>query len=155
MKESYGETVNDSRLIKEAGKSTIWNSIFDDTRKSSELQIDPLIEELKGYEVVNMRNGNLERLKSAKFSDLINIIYQIRCNLFHGRKDPNDFQDSKDYKLIRLAHLILAPVVFKYLESEGLVYFEPTEEYLDSESDGLSMPTTNACDFEEGFEFGF
>jgi hypothetical protein len=70
---------------------------------------------LKDYTVVDMREpGNESKKKKYddSFESLIRTIYQIRCNLFHGRKDIEE--NKKDFGLVCLAYDILLPL-FKNL----------------------------------------
>lgn len=43
-------------------------------------------------------------LPSLRLAHLIAVVYQIRCNLFHGQKNPADF---RRHKLIRSGDRIL------------------------------------------------
>ena len=60
-------------------------------------------------------NDEKNKKYDGTFESLIRTIYQIRCNLFHGRKDIND--DEKDIKLVYLAYDILLPLFKKYLSN--------------------------------------
>lgn len=66
---------------------------------------------LSQYKVLNMRPGHRGQSKSISninsFDELLDVIYQIRCNLFHGQKseiDPNDRE------LVDLAFHILSKI---------------------------------------------
>jgi len=62
-------------------------------------------------------DGNRIRRYDGIFESLIEVIYQIRCNLFHGRKDTRE--DEKDFKLICLSYNILLPLFKEYLGRYG------------------------------------
>lgn len=77
---------------------------------------------LAGYTVINMKEPNNDDKKEkydGSFESLIRTIYQIRCNLFHGRKDIDD--DKKDIELVYLAYDILLPLFKKYLQNNYLI----------------------------------
>jgi hypothetical protein len=45
---------------------------------------------------------------AGTLSEVMDYIYQVRCNLFHGRKDP---QDEWDVAYVRACNAILKPLV--------------------------------------------
>lgn len=51
------------------------------------------------------------------FKSFIDVIYQIRCNLFHGRKDISE--DKRDIYLVGLALNLLLPFFKKILEKQN------------------------------------
>jgi hypothetical protein len=73
---------------------------------------------LSQYKVLDMRPGHQGQSKSVNsidnFDELLDVIYQIRCNLFHGQKSETD---SNDWELVDLAFHILSkifkPVAFR------------------------------------------
>jgi hypothetical protein len=75
--------------------------------------------------IKNMKTGKLLDMQN---STLIEIIYNIRCNLFHGRKDPTDTQ-NRDFQLIRLAFFLLAPLVIEYARQNELIETCVNSEY--------------------------
>jgi len=76
------------------------------------------IKRLAQYTVLDMRPGHEGKSKSISdlnsLDELLNIIYQIRCNLFHGQKSRID---PHDRELVELAFYILSkmfkPIVDK------------------------------------------
>jgi hypothetical protein len=57
--------------------------------------------------VYDMRPGRHKSVEIENINDLgqvVNYIYQIRCNLFHGSKNPND---PRDQSLVELSSMIL------------------------------------------------
>ncbi len=52
-------------------------------------------------------------------SDTLNLIYQVRCNLFHGRKSP---QSVRDASLIKSGHRIVCRLVDAVLESSEAIW---------------------------------
>ncbi len=80
---------------------------------------------LADYEVIDMRFperpgrklGNVDSL-----FELMQIIYQIRCNLFHGKKSMDD---PHDLELVQLAYRILSRIYRPFVENEA-GYLFPT-----------------------------
>ena len=54
--------------------------------------------------------GNIENL-----GEVLEVIYQIRCNLFHGAKD---LEDERDHDLVKLAYDILTELFKKIVEEQ-------------------------------------
>lgn len=50
----------------------------------------------------------------AKLDDLIKVLYQVRCNVFHGEKVP---YDPNDDKIVKAAHPVLFFIVEKLAET--------------------------------------
>ncbi|MEM0148045.1 MAG: hypothetical protein QXN16_01575 [Candidatus Micrarchaeaceae archaeon] len=61
---------------------------------------------------VSIVNNNLE--------DVIKVIYQVRCNLFHGRKNPNDI-NNRDFRLINASYKLLLELMLQYLINQYFV----------------------------------
>lgn len=78
------------------------------------------IKKLAQYTVLDMRPGHQGESKSISdlnsLDELLDVIYQIRCNLFHGQKSRID---PHDRELVELAFYILSkmfePIVDKPL----------------------------------------
>lgn len=51
----------------------------------------------------------------TRFQSLIQIIYTVRCNLFHGSKNP---ADERDYKLVHASAKIMEYLVGKLVKTE-------------------------------------
>lgn len=60
-----------------------------------------------------IHNTRKDKKYKGTYESLIDTIYQIRCNLFHGRKGTQE--TTEDYELICLAHNILLPMFKEYL----------------------------------------
>lgn len=119
MKGKFGEDKRDCDLINKVKSLKDFKDAFEDLKREDCCFKDNL-NELKRYSIVNMRyinNTNRERRYNGTFESLIEAIYQIRCNLFHGRKDIEE--DKKDFKLVCLAYDILLPLFQKYIEKYG------------------------------------
>ena len=77
------------------------------------------LHELKN--LLPIRNMKTNALVNYPDISLIKIIYNIRCNLFHGRKDPCDYEETRDFKLIKLAFFLLAPIVIEYARQHNMI----------------------------------
>jgi len=66
---------------------------------------------LSQYRVLDMRPGHQGQSKSISninsFDELLDVIYQVRCNLFHGQKSAID---ANDRELVDLAFHILSKI---------------------------------------------
>jgi len=51
------------------------------------------------------RRSNIEIRDNQDFQNIVEALYRIRCNLFHGRKDADD---ERDQKLVRACANILS-----------------------------------------------
>ncbi len=113
MKAKFGEPVKDATLIKHLKGFKDMREVFIDLQKKSETFINNL-EELGRYTVLDMRyiDDVSKNIKfDGTFDSLIDVIYRVRCNLFHGRKSD----EGKDLQLISLSYNILLPLFKKYL----------------------------------------
>ena len=110
LKKEYGENTIDREMIKRAKGNKTLKAIF---RKLAASDRDFIINltQLMGYTVIDMRNpSNEQREKrcTGNYESFLDTIYQIRCNLFHGRKS---FEENKsDQKLVTLALKLLRPL---------------------------------------------
>ena len=89
IRKKYGETLGDRTLINKAKEDRHWKSIFKKVWKNPGFK--QLFLELATYSIENMKDQHPRRIKEIdnySFEDLIEVVYQIRCNLFHGRKKP-------------------------------------------------------------------
>jgi hypothetical protein len=62
---------------------------------------------LAGYCPIHSDRPNKPDARMSSADDLdgmLDAIYYVRCNLFHGGKSP---EDSRDYKLVKICSLIL------------------------------------------------
>jgi len=122
LRKHYGERISDRTMIQRAkndfenaGGTLPWKEYYDlmcdhEYRKNlEELKSLMPIKNMKNNESIDMSNKSL-----------IEIIYAIRCNLFHGRKDPTD-TETKDFRLVKFAFLLLAPLVIEYARQNDLI----------------------------------
>lgn len=130
IRKTYGENLKDSDLIDKVAESYEWRKALEEVMDEHlEIEIKSLSELLPiknmktGKPLINKRtkrpfdkNDNL-----TEFSNLIRIIYAVRCNLFHGRKYSFDYEGSKDFKLIKLCYLIFTPIMEFYLSDNKLL----------------------------------
>jgi len=119
MKCDFGEAENDGSLINHVKESAKFQQVFENIKNQSEFA--ELLRQLRMFTVMNMRYPNdSNRLKryDGSFASLIDVLYQVRCNLFHGRKDITD--DQRDYELVQLSYKILLPLFKAYLSVHPL-----------------------------------
>ena len=119
MKGKFGEERHDRYLITKVKNFEDIKRVFEDL-KSNNTHFAENLAKLGEYSVADMRAINVtERTKryDSTYESLIEVIYQIRCNLFHGRKDTRD--NEKDFELICLAYNILLPLFKEYLGRYG------------------------------------
>lgn len=115
MKWKFGEAELDKTLIKRLKKEENVIRIFEDMRNNNP-DFAQLLQQLGTYTVADMRYlDNSDKMKryDGTFESLIKVIYQVRCNLFHGRKDID--KNKKDIELVSLAYRILLPLFKSYL----------------------------------------
>ena len=115
MRGKFGEALNDRKQIESVKVMQDFRKIFNQLREEN-LAFKECLEKLEGLSVVNMQfKQNQEDVYryDGTFESLIELIYQVRCNLFHGRKDIDE--DKKDFELVRLSYRILLPLFRKYL----------------------------------------
>ena len=97
-------------MIDEIKNNRLLTTAFDKLKTSDhEFQRD--LGRLAIYQVLDMRPGHENESRSIKdtkdFGQLLDVIYLIRCNLFHGRKSEID---PHDRELVELAFRILSGV---------------------------------------------
>ncbi|MFC1899552.1 hypothetical protein ACFLXP_04395 [Chloroflexota bacterium] len=117
MRGRFGEDKADRFQIDSVKGMRDFRDVFDKLRMEDPNFIRQL-DELERFLVVDMRfrNGREEIFRyEGTFESLIELIYQVRCNLFHGRK--NIEEDRKDFKLVRLSYRILSPLFKTYLST--------------------------------------
>lgn len=115
MRGKFGEDLRDKSQIESVKKMSDFNQVFE-SLKQENLDFRECLDELKKIPVVNMQfKNNREKVYryDGTFESLIELIYQVRCNLFHGRKDIED--DRKDIEMVGLAYRILLPLFKRYL----------------------------------------
>ena len=114
MKGKFGEAVKDLTLVKRVKKSGEVQQIFENMKNDK--KFTELLQQLSTYTVIDMRYPNdNSRLKKydGNLDSLMGVLYRVRCNLFHGRKDVEE--DQKDFELVRLSYQILLPLLRKLL----------------------------------------
>lgn len=112
MRGKFGEYERDSTLIDKLKKYAEIKTVFNDLRRKDQYFSNNL-QELSKYSVADMRGRKPDKKYDGTFGSLIEVIYQVRCNLFHGRKDIDE--DRKDFELVTLSYRILLPLFKEYL----------------------------------------
>jgi len=117
LKMTYGEDVQDKTLIDKVSKNKELQIIFEELLKSNHQEFLENISELETFSIIDMRYPNdadkAIKMENRDFENFIKVVYRIRCNLFHGRKDATD-KEGIDYRLICLAYNSLLPLFYQY-----------------------------------------
>jgi len=105
MKSKFGEPVKDTTLISRLKDFHQIKSVFK-TLYEQDTNFNSSFRKLKRYTVLDMRypdDNNRNKEFDRTFESLIDVIYRVRCNLFHGRKgDENELKgiSSDEYTII-------------------------------------------------------
>lgn len=121
MKWKFGEQKTDRKLIERTKRLTEFKDIYNELKKHDP-DFSANLGGLGNYSVADMRNlGDRDTLLThdGTFDSLIEILYRVRCNLFHGRKEINE--DRKDFELVSLSLKILLPLFKAYLSKARLI----------------------------------
>ncbi len=116
MKGKFGEAVKDLTLVNRVKESEEVQQKFE-IMKNDE-RFDSLLQKLSEYTIPDMRypnDGNRLKKYDGNLASLMDVLYQVRCNLFHGRKDMEG--DRKDFELVGLSYQILLPFLRECLRS--------------------------------------
>lgn len=117
MRGKFGEDIGDRNQIESVKRIQGFSRLFDNL-KMQDADFRRNLDELERFTVVDMRfrDGCEKTVRyDGTFESLIEVIYQIRCNLFHGRKDIAE--DKKDIELVGLAYRILLPLFKTHMSS--------------------------------------
>ncbi len=115
MKNKFGEQTTDYDLIENVISHGPIERIFQELKEGNDgFKVD--LRKIQKLTVEDMRYIGSENERNMyeyddTFRSLMKLIYQVRCNLFHGRKGTRD----KDLKLIRLSYQIILPIFEEYL----------------------------------------
>ena len=127
MKGKFGERKRDTMLLNELKQLPEFNNSFNHLRKANP-DFRKNLKKLANYSVGNMQRPENGELKyDGKLDSLIEILYRVRCNLFHGRKEING--NAKDKELVSLSLKILLPLFKTYLSMN-----KPKEKTLNAKS---------------------
>jgi len=115
MKNKFGEQMTDKNLLENVIKHVPIQQVFQELKEEN-TEFKKNLSEIQELPVEDMRFiGSDDKIHvfhyDETFESLMKVIYQVRCNLFHGRKEIY----NKDLKLIRLSYQILLPMFDKYL----------------------------------------
>lgn len=116
MRGRYGEATSDRDQIESVKRMDDFKRVFTQLREDS-TSFRGCLDKLKRVSVINMqfRSGREEvHTYDGSFESLIEVIYQVRCNLFHGRKDIDE--DRKDIELLTLAYQALLPLIKSFFD---------------------------------------
>lgn len=113
----FGEGEIDANKIKSVKKMQDFKEVFNHLRET-DIAFKKSLDKLEGMPIAIMQvRKNREQIYKydGTFESLIEAIYRVRCNLFHGRKDITE--DKKDKELVKLAYRILLPLFKAYLSA--------------------------------------
>lgn len=119
MKAKFGENKTDKKLIEALKGLEDMKGVFDDLRRKDD-RFAAALKRLGRHQVADMRDpGAADKTKQydGSYEALMDTIYQIRCNLFHGRKEVSD--NKKDIELVTMAYAALLPLFEEYLQRYG------------------------------------
>ncbi|MDD3493234.1 MAG: hypothetical protein PHU95_05735 [Candidatus Thermoplasmatota archaeon] len=117
MKNTFGEGATDRKLIEYAIEHPPMQEVFSDLQKNN-AEFGASLERLGGYRIVGTKESLY--LYDGSLSSLLEFLYQVRCNLFHGRKDTVD----RDLDIIRDSFQVLIVLFEDYLsKNEGDWHF--------------------------------
>ena len=117
MRGRFGEAIGDRNQIEAVKEIQDFKEVFNNL-KTTDDKFRECLEKLSALPIVNMQFRNNQEViyvYDGTFESLIELIYQVRCNLFHGRKDITD--DEKDIEAVSLAYQILLPLFKAYLST--------------------------------------
>ena len=117
MRGKFGEDIADRSKIESVKRMQDFKEVFNQLREGN-LTFKECLDKLEGLSVVNMqfRNNREDVYRyEGNFESLIEVVYQVRCNLFHGRKNIDE--DKKDFELVVLSYRILLPLFKAYLST--------------------------------------
>ena len=115
LKKEYGENTSDREMVKRAQGNKTLKKIFRQL-SASDRDFMTNLNQLMEYRVIDMRdpsNEQREKRCTGDYESFLDTIYQIRCNLFHGRKSFEE--DKKDRELVTLALKLLRPLFKSFL----------------------------------------
>ena len=116
MRGKYGEECRDSEHLTKTKQNDEFKDTFNILKDASP-SFSNRLNELEDYSVMNMKFPDRPDKMSkydGSFESLIEVIYNVRCNLFHGRKNLEN--NSKDYELVILSYYILRQLFNEYLK---------------------------------------
>jgi len=105
---------NESHAINEKMIDWVKTSKAQSRFKEIRDEIEPHLRRPSEIDIPNHLSGKAIRLHDAHdFHKLMDVIYQIRNNLFHGHKSPDDRADDE---VVTLAYKIVSPLLKPYVE---------------------------------------
>jgi hypothetical protein len=111
----FDEFEHDSQQVRAFGRWSEAMAVHRQSLRGSEYS--QAIEDLSARGVFNYRRKQNETLVDRNDLERVMVlVYQVRCNLFHGRKYPADLRDQT---LIRAAHTIIRKLVVSLLDQEN------------------------------------
>lgn len=118
----YGDTHSDRALLDEVKHSDDLCDVFLAMRITDTGFRNSLLK-LGEYTVTHMRypeDPSKSLVYDGTFTSLMEVLYSVRCNVLHGRKDPSE--DEKDILLVSLAYRILLPLFKQFLTQHKVTH---------------------------------
>ena len=115
MSGKFVNAITDKDKIESVKNMQDFKDVFNHLR-GNDFAFKECLDKLEGISVVKMqfrRNREQVFRYDGTFESLIEVIYRVRCNLFHGRKNIDE--DKKDFELVELSYRILLPLFKAYL----------------------------------------
>ena len=73
------------------------------------------VQDLKDRGVYDVRRQTLRTIRNENnLTQVARCVYQVRCNLFHGGKSPEDLRDER---LVNAGYTIISKLIWPYLNS--------------------------------------
>lgn len=114
MRGQFGENLSDGRLLRAAKKFPKLTAVFIDL-KSNDIAFQSNLNILRTYPIYNMKYPDVDPTTyDGTLASLLQVIYNVRCNLFHGRKNVDE--DTKDQTVVSLSYKILLPLFEAFLK---------------------------------------
>ncbi|APV43736.1 hypothetical protein Dform_00377 [Dehalogenimonas formicexedens] len=113
MKGLFGENSTDATLITKTKTYAQLEAGFQRLKENADF--NRYLISIQKSPIIDMRNDNKIVTFDGNFTTYIDAIYQIRCNLFHGRKDVE--RDERDKELVSCAYNTLRPLFESVLHS--------------------------------------
>ncbi|MBA7504855.1 hypothetical protein ES706_03513 [subsurface metagenome] len=119
LESRHGGKICEYELVEKAGHNKKLKSIFNGIKKEERYR--KKLSRIELFAIKNMRDpqdkSKYKRVEPGEkeFSSLMDAIYQIRCNLFHGRKNVSE-KEGEDWELVCLAHDLLSPIFNSYVK---------------------------------------
>ncbi|MCL4518476.1 MAG: HEPN domain-containing protein, partial [Thaumarchaeota archaeon] len=116
------ERLSEKKQLDAICNDSFWLALYESAKGE---ELNKFLKSLKAFETVtNMKFNSVLHIRTDTLQHIVAAIYEIRCNLFHGRKDPED-RSGRDYGLIKAAFPIMMQIPRWYLPLFPSMPFNP------------------------------